>query len=99
MVPGAYWPEKLTVSRGIGLDPPFLKKLGPPPMMSRESEPWNPWKPGNPGNPWASDWPAPANNVTAANSKTNARVIFVLAQNQFRCRQAIIGVFSQATSP
>jgi hypothetical protein len=37
MVPGAYWPWNITVSRGIGLTPPW-KKFGPPPKTSRESK-------------------------------------------------------------
>ena len=70
MVPGAYSPVKLTVVRGIGLDPPppLRKKLGPPPMMSRKSV------------SWACAWPATARTVTAANSKARTRVIFFLAK-------------------
>src|SRR5439155_25011089 len=45
---------------------PGRKKPGPPPMMSRESSKKN----------WACARPAPASNVSAANSKAKARVIF-----------------------
>src|SRR5665647_271187 len=72
MVPGAYWLEKLTVVRGIGLAPPGLKKLAPPPMMSRESY-------------WACAGPAPASKATAKDSKANDRIISApLERKSFR---------------
>jgi len=56
----------------VGLDAPMLK-FGPPPMTSRMSK------------PWARACPAPASNVTAANSKAKTRIMFVPAKNQIRC--------------
>ncbi len=64
MVPGAYWPEKLTVCRRTGLEPP-LKPLKKDPNGSVSC---------------ARTGPDPASIATAINSKAKARIIMFLAR-------------------